>query len=160
MPVTLEAGDVLLYSPTDFMGILIAIKTWTWLSHVETYLGNGRVIAARPSGVDLYEERIDRSLRFIRRPIMAPGVQFNTDGAMQAVKSFLGQPYEIAGLFSFYLPLMNRHRATRICSSVATVFLRAGGCQLFNPELCPDDVSPAQLWQTNDLLTIWDRSRN
>lgn len=138
----------------------IAIKTWTWLSHVEVYVGNGRVIAARPSGVDIYPERMDSSLRFVRRPIMTPGLQFNGQCAMLAVQPLLGQPYEIAGLFSFYLPLMNRHRATCICSSVATVFVQGGGCQLFNPELCPDDVSPAQFWQTNDLLTIYDRSKN
>lgn len=144
--------------PTDWLGFLICLKTWAMLSHVECYVGNGRVVAARPQGVDLYPERIDKHLRFVRRPVIGQGCQFDTQGAMQAVKPMLGKPYEIGGLFSFYLPWMHRHRATRICSSVATVFLRGGGCEPFNPDFDADDASPAQLYQTNDLSTIWRRS--
>lgn len=157
IPEELQAGDVLLYAPTDWIGWIICFKTWTMLSHVEVYCGNGRVVAARPKGVDVYPERIDESLKYVRRPLLKHGKRFDIKAAMEAVKPMLGKPYEVAGLFSFYLPWMHRHRATRICSSVATVFLRAGGCRLFNPDLDPDDVSPAQLWQTNDLTTIYDR---
>ena len=33
-PDDLRPGDILFYSPSDLVGVLIAIKTWTWLSHV------------------------------------------------------------------------------------------------------------------------------
>lgn len=157
VPEDLQGGDVLLYAPTDWVGWLIAIKTWTMLSHVEVYAGAGKVIAARPRGVDFYTERLDYSLRYIRRPVIGPGMQFDLKGGLAAVHGMLGKPYEVAGLLRFYLPWHNRHKATRICSSVATVFLRGGGCEPFNPELNPDDVSPAQLWQTPELTTIWSR---
>lgn len=159
VPEELHAGDLLMYSPTDWIGWLIAIKTWTLLSHVECYCGNGRVVAARPAGVDLYDERIDESLRYVRRPVIGPGKQFDIQGAMVAMKSFLGKPYQISGLFRFYLPWHHRHKATRICSSVATVFLRAGGCEPFNPSIKADDVAPSMLLQTNDLCTVWERNR-
>lgn len=121
VPEELQVGDVLLYSPTDWIGFLISIKTWCMLSHVEVYCGEGKVVAARPQGVDVYPKRIDHSLKYVRRPVIGP---FNLDAAMTAVKPFLGKPYEVAGLFRFYLPWHHRHKATRICSSVATVFLR------------------------------------
>lgn len=156
LPQDLQSGDILLYSPSDIFGLLIAIKCWTMLSHVEIVVGRGMVFAARPTGVDLYKERLDKYLRFIRRPVMH-GKAFNAEGAFEAIRQSLGAAYEIGGLLSFYLPWMNRRRATMICSSVATVYLRAGGCELFNPDLDPDDVSPAQFWQTPHATTIWNR---
>lgn len=156
VPEELQAGDILLYAPTDWIGWIIACKTWTMLSHVEVYCGNGRVVAARPSGVDIYRERIDPSLRYVRRPVLGPGVRFDIKGAMAAVKPMLGKPYEYAGLFKFYAPWHDRHKATRICSSVATVWLRGGGCEPFNPTVTADDVAPSMLLQTNDLSTVWE----
>lgn len=153
-PDDLRPGDILFYSPSDLVGVLIAIKTWTWLSHVECYIGRGRVIAARASGVKVYGERIDKHLVAIRRPD-----RFNLLEAHIAVGPMLGRPYEYAGFFSFILPLYHRRQASRICSSVATVFLRGGGCEPFNPELDADDVSPAQLWQTPALTTVWEKSK-
>lgn len=157
IPEELQAGDVLLYSPTDWIGWLICIKTWTALSHAEVYCGNGRCVAARSHGVDVYQERIDDSLRYVRRPVMPVNTRFNIRKAMESVKPMLGRPYEVGGLFYFYLPWMRRHKATLICSSVVTVFVKAGGCDLFSPDIDPHDIAPAQLLQTNDLLTIYDR---
>lgn len=158
VPEELHPGDVLLYGPTDLFGLLICVKTWTMLSHVEIYVGRGQVIAARPEGVNIYSERIDESLKYVRRPIMQTGT-FDKEAAYKSVMQMIGSPYETAGLFSFYMPWMNRHRATRICSSVVTVFLRGGGCEPFNPELDADDVSPAQLWQSGRLETVWERDK-
>lgn len=158
VPEELRPGDILLYSPSDWMGMLIAIKTWTMLSHVEVYAGRGMCFAARPQGVDLYRERIDKYLRFVRRPVMN-GKSFDLQTALDTMRPTMGQPYEICGLFSFYLPWMHRHRATRVCSPQATAFLRAGGCEIFNPDLDADDVSPAQFWQTPHATTVWSRDK-
>lgn len=158
VPEELQPGDVLLYGPSDPFGWLICIKTWTMLSHCEVYLGRGQALAARPEGVNIYSERIDKYLKYVRRPIMHPGT-FDKESAYKSVMQMIGAPYEIAGLFSFYLPWMHRHRATRICSSVVTAFLRGGGCEPFNPSLDADDVSPAQLWQSGKLDTVWSKDK-
>ena len=152
-PKDLRPGDVLLYAPSDLLGVAIAIKCWTWLSHVECCIGNGQVIAARIQGVDIYRERIDEYLVCVRRPFK----QFNLVGAIAAVKPMMFQKYEVSGLFEFFAPLRHKAHATRICSSVATVFLRGGGVEPFNPNVAPEDVAPAQLYQTAELNTVWTR---
>lgn len=157
VPEELQPGDILLYSPTDWIGWIIAVKTWTALSHVECYLGNGKVFAARPEGVRIFKERIDTSLRYVRRPVLGPGQQFDLAGAMASVSDMMGKDYQESGLFRFYKPWHTRHQATRICSSAATVWLRGGGCEPFNPTVTADDVAPSMLLQTNDLLTVWER---
>lgn len=158
-PEELQVGDVLLYSPSDWIGWVIAVKTWTLLSHSEVYCGKGMVYAARSGGVDLYKERLDKYLRFVRRPLMPAGKNFDADAAFEAVRQSLGAPYEFSALASFFMPWLHRHRATMICSSRVTFYLRAGGCEPFNPEVDADDVSPAQLWQTPNLTTIWSRDK-
>lgn len=156
MPNDLRPGDVLFYAPSSLLGVLISLKTWTWLSHVEAYVGSGRVIAARPQGVNVYCERIDKHLACIRRPLVK---RFDVGEAYRAVSSMLGKSYDITAFWSFFLPQMNRNHATRICSSVVTAWLRGGGVEPFNPDFDSDDVSPAQLWQSSELMTIWKRNK-
>lgn len=156
--IPLEPGDVMLYSPSDVVGLLIALKTWTWLSHVEVYIGQGKAISARPQGVNVFGERIDKHLVCVRRPlIMEP---FNKENAWKAVSPMLGMSYEWTAFESFFNPWCKHRHASRICSSVVTVYLRGGGCEPFNPDMSADDVSPAQLWQTSGLITIWEKNRN
>jgi len=152
-PDNLLPGDILLYKPSDLMGILIAVKTWAWLSHVECYVGGGRVIAARIQGVNVYAERVDKYLVAVRRPKTS---DFDIGGAWKAIESMMGKPYEVSAFWEFFNPMIHRYRASRICSSVATAWLRGGGCQPFNPEFEDSDASPAQLWQTPELDTIWE----
>lgn len=159
VPEELQIGDILLYKPTDWIGWMICCKTWSMVCHVECYCGNGKVVAARPGGVDIYPERIDRSLRYVRRPVIGPGARFNISGAMNCIHHMLGKSYQVSGLFKFYLPWHHRHKATRICSSVATVWLRGGGCEPFNPSIPADDVAPSMLLQTNDLATVWESDK-
>lgn len=159
IPEELQSGDVLLYRPSSLIGLLICIKSWTMLSHSEIYYGQGKVIAARQSGVDIYDERIDKHLRFVRRPVLSPGKQFDVAGAYKAVQPMLGKAYEIRALFDFYLPWKRHYHANRICSSVVTVALRGGGVEPFNPKVDADDIAPAQLWQTPELTTVWESSK-
>jgi uncharacterized protein YycO len=152
-PDDLRPGDILLYKPSDLVGAIIAIKTWCWLSHVECYLGGCRCLAARIQGVNIYSERIDKYLVAVRRPKVE---MFNTTAAYQAIQNMIGKPYEVAAFWEFFDPLVHRYHASRICSSVATAWLRGGGCEPFNPEFEDADASPAQLWQTPALETIWE----
>lgn len=148
-----QTGDVLLYSPSSPIGVWIAIKTWTWLSHVEVYHGSGMVIAARPEGVNIYPVRLDKYLYAVRR---VKGV-FYDQGAFEAVETYLGKPYEKIGLMWFYNPWAKHVQTTRICSSIVNRYLIGGGAMCFNP-LVPDSrIAPAQLWQTAVLSNFWVR---
>ena len=150
----LLAGDLLFYSPSSLVGWWIATKTWTEISHCEFYIGGDRVIAARSAGVNVYSTRLDDYLVCIRRPLVA---KFDLAGAYKALAPLMG-PYELTGLLSFYAPWHHSAKASRICSSVATVALRGGGCEPFNPDVEASDVSPAQLWQSRELETVWKRA--
>lgn len=138
------------------MGWIIAIKTWTLLSHVECYEGRGRVIAARLEGVNVYEQRIDKYLSFVRRPVM-DGRQFDVSGAWAAVQKYIGTPYDIGAFEGFINPWCKHRHASRVCSTIAAMWLRGGGCEPFNPDMSANDASPAQFWQTPMLSTIWSR---
>lgn len=156
--ISLEPGDVLFYSPSDLIGWIIAVKTWTKISHVEAYIGSGRCISARPQGVNVFGERIDKCLCCVRRPLMTK--QFETRKAWEAVFPFLGKPYGWTSFEEFFNPWCRHRHASRICSSIVTTYLRGGGCEPFNPDLSADDVSPAQLWQSPNLITIWEKNRD
>lgn len=151
-PIDLEVGDVLFYSPSDLIGVLIAIKTWTWLSHVEVYHGSDRVVAARRSGVDLYPVRLS-NLVAIRRPLGSS--KFSREGAWKAVFPLIGKDYEESSFESFLNPWCIHRKVSRICSSIVTSYLRGGGVGCFNPDVPENKIAPAQLWQTNDLYTVW-----
>lgn len=149
-------GDVLFYSPSDVVGLLIAVKTWTWLSHVESIWdiqdNKHEVVAARISGVNTYPIRIDKHLVAIRRP-----VRFNKLEGHLSVNLQLGQSYEVSSFERFFNPWAKSWHISRICSSIVTAYLRGGGIEPFNPQVSADQIAPAQLWQTPVLRTIWIR---
>jgi len=143
-------GDVLFYSPSELVGLLIAIKTWTWLAHVESVWRDDDVVAARINGVNIYSARVDKHLVCIRRPH-----SFNVKNGHEAIRPFLGTPYEISALERFFNPWSKHRKASRICSSIVTLYLRGGGIEPFNSRVDADEIAPAQLWQTGVLETIW-----
>ena len=153
LPADLQPGDILFYRPTSIEGIGIAVKTWTWLSHVECFVGHDQVAAARAEGTDFYPLRLDASLAYVRRP----PATFDLADALQAIQPMMFQKYQtLGGFITFFDPWGRRQQQpTRICSSLATVFLRGGGCVVFNPEFPSADAAPAQLWQTPALATVW-----
>lgn len=151
----LQPGDTFLYRPTELIGAIIALKTWTWLSHCEVYIGDGMSLAARIQGVNLYPTRIDRSLRFIRRPWLVRGRGFDANAAYNAASPLFGRPYDISSFESFFNPWSKNRHSNRVCSTLTAAYLKGGGCLLFNPALDQDDISPAQLWQTPALITVW-----
>ena len=151
IPEDLRAGDILLYSPSDLVGLLIAIKTGGWFSHVECCIGGDQVIAARLQGVNAYATRLDSHLCAVRRPL----VSFDAAGAGRAVAPLMGKSYEVEGFCDFFLPLAHSRQVHRICSVVATAWLRGGGVQPFNPLFDCDHVSPVDLWETPALNTVW-----
>lgn len=149
----LRVADTLFYTPSDpVVGVLIAVKTYKWLSHVEVYAGDGKCLGARITGVDYYPVRVDRHLVCVRRPLVKA---FDLEGAKREVEDEVGLPYEVGGFFSFFNPWRVRQHTTRICSPVVRAFLRGGGAEVFNPSATDDQISPADLWRTGLLKTVW-----
>lgn len=158
----LRAGDVLLYAPEKFfhdplgslVGDAIVIATKKMKSHVEVATAKtGRVFAARLDGVGYYDVRVDECLASVRRHDKSD--QFNDVAAQIGVQGLVGQPYETTSLFSFFNPWRKSKDVARVCSPVAVLYLRGGGCEPINPDCHESNVTPGDLWVTGGLKTIW-----
>ena len=154
-PKFLLPGDVLIYSPTDVVGDIIAALTHGLESHVEVAVTQSLSFAARPIGTNYYDIRIDKSLMCVRR---GEGV-FDLDAAKQSVTSDVGKPYCFGGLFSFFDPWKRSRHVHRVCSVMANKFLVGGGIHAFNQAADPNLFSPADFWITGGLWTVWTRGQ-
>lgn len=137
----LEPGDVLLYSRRrSLVGLIISTKTWSIFTHVEVYVGQGKVVASRNGiGVGCYSFDPD-GLAAVRRPI-AP---FYESEAMDWFEKVNGQGYDWLGLLSFFAAKHSDHAGTRqFCSEFATRFLRHGGVEPFQLDTDADAVPPS-----------------
>jgi hypothetical protein len=154
-PAILKPGDSILYKPSSLAGVIIAFKTWTWLSHVEGYVGDGMSIGARIEGVNIYPLRNDKSLRFVMRPnqpfdLVKAMAWFNAEAK--------GDHYAVDGLFSFLIPKgsagpKNPHE--EFCSQLMDMWYDAGLFHAFNPKFPARRISPAQFIQTPALDQIY-----
>lgn len=133
----LKPGDILLYRPASIFGVLISIKTWHRISHVEVYDGGLNSLASRDGiGVGRYPLRLSQ-LAYVLRPrcpldLAAGRAWFET------VK---GQPYGWLALADFVgLPIGGRGM---VCSPFATSFMRAAGWSIF-PTDPPGKIAPFQ----------------
>jgi hypothetical protein len=147
----LRPGDALLYRPSDFVGVCIALKTWTWLSHVEVYDGHCMSMAARSSGVNRYPTRTDH-LAYVLRPrarIDFPRAErwFNDTAR--------GQGYDLKGFLCFYLAAKHGERNRMFCSEFATRWYRKAGMDPFSQWIDADHVAPAQFLQSAMFHTVW-----
>lgn len=153
----LTPGDVLLYRPTGFFGKLIALKTWSDVSHVEVYIGDGRSVASRDGkGVGNYPFR-DTELMYVLRP----QAHFNLARAMNWFKTVDGQGYDWLGLLVFE-NLRRTGRSDKMwCSNFAARFMRAGlpaDFHLFGTNLDADKVAPSTFLSSPNLTVFWKAS--
>jgi hypothetical protein len=133
------------------MGWVIAVKTWTRISHVEVYRGDGLSYASRDGiGVNVYPLRTS-NLGFVRRP-MQP---FDRDRVAYWFGSVRGQKYDWLGLLCFTLAVRQGSPNKMFCSEMATNLYRAAGLDAVNPDLDADTVAPSEFLQTPALRTIW-----
>lgn len=116
-------GDCLLYRPTDLIGKLICLKTWSPYSHCETYVGGGKSIGARKEGVNLYPVRWDK-LAMILRP--DPGRLNLKAGMAWFDANAKGQAYDFLGLFRFFT-WGKQSTDRQFCSELLTRFYRHAG---------------------------------
>lgn len=147
----LQPGDILLYGGGFFPGAFIRFRTWSDVSHVEIYAGNGRSMASRSEGPREYPLRV-LGLRRVIRPVADFDFKAGRDW-FENVACRL--PYGYADLLRFYL--INVPTKGLICSEFGDLFFQKCRLPLFNlnyPEgaVCPRDfqtLSPIlakQIW--------------
>lgn len=149
----LRPGDAMLYAPSSFFGYLIAVKSWTWISHISIYTGNLQSYASRDGiGVNRYAIRTE-GLACVRRP----------NGTLDIAKALawsaatFGQGYDWLGLLCFTLAVKQGSKDRMFCSESATRWYRAAGFEPFNPDIDADHVAPAEFYQAGTMETIWHR---
>lgn len=137
--LVLQPGDCLLYKPKGFFGWMIAAKTWHQIAHVEVYIGGDCSVASRDGkGVGLYPTRYEGLVQVCR-----PRLPVKLDEAMAwFVKYADGLPYGWADLLQF--GGYNVDGRGMICSTFATLFLRAGGFEPFNELEPATKIAPFQ----------------
>jgi hypothetical protein len=147
-------GDALLYGVNGWkspFSRLIQIKTWSDVSHIEVYLGDGKALASRNGeGVAIYPLRTD-DLRYVLRPVE----EFDMELARAWLKEsqVIGQKYDWWGLLRFFT--IGKGKSDRqFCSELATRFYRAGGLIPFHPVIDADAVSPG-MYLTSTAFEHW-----
>ena len=154
----LQPGDILLYGDNSLLSWAIRFRTWSDVSHIEIYAGNGHSLASRAEGVNCYPLRT-AGLRRIYRP----KVEFNMQAGLRWFwANAAGTVYGWADLWRFYgidVPTKGL-----ICSQFADLFFQNTGLPLFNlnyPEgaVCPGDYEKVssrlldQIWSWCDSRT-------
>jgi len=133
----LQPGDILLYCPVSPWGWLIRLKTWSPVSHCETYAGQGKSIGARDGrGVNTYDLMTDHLRNVVRPPSTLDLAKMLTWH-----QSVIGKGYDWWGLMAFFrLGKGVKDRYT--CSEHVTLAMRAGGIEFFQPNYPAQSVSP------------------
>jgi hypothetical protein len=128
--MNIQPGDCLVYRPSNWIGRMIALKTWLPYSHVEICVDDNRAIGARSGGVDYYPLRIDKYLAVVMRPDSS---WLNLEDGLEWFNiNARGIPYDYWGLLRFYT-FGNPSLDKMFCSEMATGFYRnAGKSDLFH----------------------------
>jgi hypothetical protein len=159
----LRPGDCLLYRPTDVFDYAVALKTWTYVSHVECFIGQGFSVASRNGrGVDRYPLREDNVAAVLR-----PGPEFRLDMAMNVFYFGNGTPgsklqfqkYGWVTLGTFCLLNNNPIEGHQICSEFAANWYDAGNYPLFSDIWPAYRTAPATLLTSRRLPPVWDDGR-
>jgi len=153
MPVVdqslLTPGRCVLYRPSNLIGVIISIKTWSWTSHIEVVVSRTTSVAARMEGVNEYPIRNDKYVCGVLEPTMP----FDLTSAMEWFDAQAkGDKYDLGGLFDFYLPKDQGNNTTNykseFCSMLADLFYNAGNFYPFAAAWPAKKVAPAQFWQS------------
>lgn len=148
---SLRPGDLLLYRRSGFWSWAIRVKTWSDISHVETYLGDGKTHAARDGiGVGVFPISFDGLVK-VRRPLQP----FSLEAAKPYIVKTEGQKYDWFGLLRFFT-VGKQSQTKQFCSEDATRLARAGGVTPFAEDLDADLVSPGELDATPAYKTVFN----
>lgn len=166
-PTLLQPGDVLLYRPGKlrdgwagwFFGLLIAIKTWTRVSHCEVYIGDKKSVASRDGrGVAKYPLRL-KGLGFVLRPKKQPVDMLHGLKWFYSSTGPNGHGYDWWGLlvFSGFLHRLKVSMPNRdFCSEFLCRWCRDGTLNpLFNDQWDSDRTPPSMILSSVALELIW-----
>lgn len=146
----LQPGDHLLYKPNRVWswGMLIAIKTWQPVCHIEVFIGQpdalsllGYSVASRDGiGINRYPLR-ENGLHYILRP----NRPFDLGRALKWFETVRGQKYDWLGLARFVIPGKIRagNNAMMFCSEFSARLDREGNFLPFGLFVDADAVAPA-----------------
>jgi len=149
-PSSLRAGDCLLYRPRDFIDYAIALKTWTKVSHVEIYDGQGFSLASRNGiGVNRYPARL-KDIAAVRRP-----KEFDPLPASAWFETVKGEGYDWQGLLCFELAVRQGKQDQMFCSEFGTRLYRMAQTEPFDPAWDADRTPPAFFLVSNAFKTVW-----
>lgn len=160
-PLRLTPGDTMLYYSKDsLVDRIIAIKTWTYVSHIEIYvgyfehegqLGHWSVASRNGIGVGLYKTRWD-DLVCVREP--------RPDGNLNAAMRWFwtkanGQGYDWKGLLCFSLAVKQGSHDKMFCSEFATRWYRFFERPQFDNDWDADRTPPMFYLTGRQMRTKW-----
>lgn len=149
----LQPGDCLLYQGSSVFSWLIRAKTWSYISHVEVFIGNGRALASRDGeGVSNYPLRESGLVEILR-----PNEPFDLNAGIQWYGTVKGAPYDWKQLFTFMKAGRKQleDETAFFCSEFANAFYRKCGVRAFSKTYPSSAVSPGMFRASPHFDTVW-----
>ena len=156
----LKPGDYLLYDVDKafhagfLLDWIIRVKTWSRVAHVEVYAGDGRSVASRATGVDIYPLRTE-GLIYVVRPRA-----WKFDWAWDYFQKVRGQKYDYAGLLCFTLAVKQGAADRQFCSEFGRNLARAAAWDCFNPRWPGDKTAPGNFLMAANMDVIYAADEN
>ena len=152
-PDTLVPGDCLLYQGSSLFSWLIRVKTWSYISHVEVFIGNERALASRDGeGVSNYHLRLEGLVEVLR-----PTDAFDLDAGIAWYGTVKGRPYDWRQLFTFLKAGRRQleNEEAFFCSEFANAFYRKCGLFAFSRTYPSTAVAPGMFRASPHFEVVW-----
>lgn len=149
-PFMLEPGDILLYSGKSIWSWTIKVKTWSDISHVEIFLGEGKTFSSREKqGVNIYDFTSENLVVVLR-----PNDSIDIGKLLTFARAVQGQKYDYWGLLRFF-KLGKQSQDKQFCSESVTRACRFAGFKVFAEEYDADLVSPGMFLSSPHCDVVW-----
>lgn len=133
-------GDHLLYGPSNLIGRLICLKTWSPCCHIEIYIGAGKSVASRDGiGVGKYNLRLNQLVAVLRPK---PPADMMATAMTWFDQTANGQKYDFLGLLCFFLAAKRGSPDRMFCSEFATQWDWRAGIESISRKWSADKVAP------------------
>jgi len=152
-PDILVPGDCLLYQGSSLFSWAIRVKTFSYISHVECFIGNKRALASRDGeGVSNYPLRLDGLVEVLR-----PNDIFDLDAGIAWYGTVKGRPYDWKQLFTFLKAGRSalENEEAFFCSEFANAFYRKCGLHPFSRTYPSTAVSPGMFRASPHFDVVW-----
>lgn len=151
----LQPGDHLLYEGNNIFDMVINVKTWSLVSHIEIYAGDGKTVASRNGrGVDMYNYS-PMNLHAVLRPSGAFDFSLGMKWFDETAK---GQKYDWKGLLCFALAVKQGSPNKMFCSEFANRFDNHAGFFPFNYNWDSDKIAPGNFLMSPAFSWIYVRN--